>query len=170
MNNKPCRQPCATCPWRASVRNDPAFAKIETTHEGETIKWYSLKNLRRLWKGGLREGEHMSCHATDEQNPRPDGWKPIPEGVKTKACIGAIILMQRELMRFEEACNAAPKKQGLKLYRQQHPKGMSRDGIRIVFNELIFGGPLKEERPDLNDEDISHPDLVPFVPKCESNV
>lgn len=162
--NKPCRRPCATCPWRGKVRNDPAFAKIETSADGETIKWYSLKNLRRLWRG-LRDGTHMSCHATDENNPRPDGWKPIPKDTEMKVCIGAVILMQREVMRFQEACESSPKKQGLKIYRQQHPKGISRDGMTVLADELIFGGPLREERPDLNEEDISHPDLVPWETK-----
>lgn len=154
-----CRRPCATCPWRGQVRAKPEFAAIETTHEGETTKWYSLKNLRRLWKQ-LRDGDHMSCHATDEQNPRPDGWKPVPTDTKAKVCIGALILAQREVMRFQHACHV--QKPGIVLYRKTHPKGLSKVGVRVLVSEFLFGGPMRDERPDLNEEDISHPDLVPW--------
>lgn len=162
MTKAACRRPCATCPWRGKVRNDPAFAKISTTEDGKTVKWYSLQNLRRLW-GGLRKGVEMSCHATDEGNPRPDGWKPVPENVELKMCIGALILKQREYMRFDEACaqaNSEGKKDAMKRYKATHPKGMTREGFIALADYMIFS--QNPEKPDLNEPDISHPDLVPW--------
>jgi hypothetical protein len=136
--------PCQACPWR-------------TTNHGKRHAggWYTAANRRRLWNG-LRRGERMSCHPTDPRNPVLAGHTPTPAHAQTRECTGALILQQRELMRFQE-CDS-----DLATYRRRHPMGLLRGGLLTIVERAIFGGTPVDgrvmSRPDLN-QPVSHPPL-----------
>lgn len=155
--------PCSACPWLTSNHGKP-----------HPHGWYLLTNLRRLWRG-LRRAETMSCHPTDPNNTVPDGAPEPPPDVATRECAGALILKQREYMRFTAACKAADaerKKDALARYRKAHPKGLMREGLLDLAERAIFGGSplggLKLARPDMN-LPVSHPDLVPWDAAAEGS-
>lgn len=151
--------PCAQCPWRTSNQGK--------RHPGG---WYTKANLRRLWVG-MRRGEAMTCHPTDPNNPVPDGVKPAPENAQTIECAGALILQQRELRRFEAICRELPEGDtgALKLYRKAHPRGLTREGLILMAQRIMFGGTPLSTRPSMPftdlDQPVGHPDLVPWEGK-----
>lgn len=135
--------PCKTCPWRTSNHDQPH-------PEG----WYRRGNLDRLWKG-LRDGESMSCHPTDPDNPVSEaaqaaGYRPAPPGTQRLECRGGAILQQREIHLFQTDHDG-----DLRAYRKARPSGMTRYGLQVIVLRLAFGGvpfiggpPMA--RPDLN--------------------
>lgn len=152
-------RPCSRCPWRTSNQGK--------RHPGG---WYTKANLRRLW-AGLRRGERMTCHPTDPDNPVEAEWlekgvRAAPEGAKTHECTGALILQQREFMRLQRFVQRDPKN-GLKLYRWENPRGLTRDGIKAMLQRLAFNGTpldaMQMATPNLAQPDIGHPDLAPFT-------
>lgn len=144
--------PCSACPWRASNHG-----------KRHPDGWYTKANLRRLW-AGLRRGERMTCHPTDPANPVPDGARPVPDGTATRECTGALVLVQRELQRVQDVFAADG---SLADYRRAHPRGLTNDGVMVHVANLVavFPGDLPMAKPDLNDDDVSHPDLVPWEPR-----
>lgn len=153
-------KPCSRCPWRTDNHG-------KRTPDG----WYTQANLRRLWSG-LRRGERMSCHPTDPENPvsvamQATGVRPAPAGTATHECTGAVILVQREYMRFQAIAEESGAN-ALRHYRATHPRGLTKQGLAAVVQRLIFGGsPLDGtpmSRPNLN-EAVSHPDLTTWSPE-----
>lgn len=146
--------PCVHCPWRAANQGKP-----------HPDGWYAKANLRRLW-ARLRRGADMTCHPTDPDNPVPDGTRPAPAGATTLECAGSLILKQREFMRFQRLAQDHPgEADPFRLYRQQHPRGLTRDGLLAVAERAMFGGtPLagsvEMTRPDLNEPGISAPGVA----------
>jgi hypothetical protein len=147
-------KPCSRCPWRTENQGK--------RHPGG---WYTAKNLRRLW-GGLRRGEGMTCHPTDPNNPVEPEWeakgvKPAPENARTTECAGAIVLQQRELMRFQKIVAEGGT---LADYRRRFPLGLTKEGMARLVSRHLFGGtPLGGpawSRPNLNQEGIG----APFIP------
>lgn len=154
------QHPCVPCPWR-------------TANQGKRhpAGWYTKANLRRLW-AGLRRGEDMSCHPTDPRNPVPAGTRPVPEKATTLECAGSLILKQRELKRFQRLVLDNPGGDPFKLYRQQHPRGLTRAGLLAVVQRAMFGGMpviggLEMTRPNLNEPGVSGPDLPDWDPAAE---
>lgn len=155
-------RPCAHCPWRVANQGK--------RHPGH---WYTKANLRRLWSG-LRRGEDMTCHPTDPEMDVPEGLPTVPETARTTVCTGALVLKQREFMRFQRIVEAHEDwslRQVHAEYRHQHPRGLTLDGLRSLLEESVFGGtPLGGvgmTRPNLNLPGIGHPDLVPWNPTTE---
>lgn len=151
------RKPCKDCPWRTSnLKRKP-----------DPHKFYTLANLRRLWKG-LRDGERMTCHPTDPEMAEFEGHEKTAERPVTHECTGALIVQQREVMRFQECCHEAEedgKKDGFQRYRRKYPKGMTRNGLAEVAFTFVSGGGfggMPMAKPDLNQTDVQHPDLVPW--------
>lgn len=156
-------KPCAHCPWRAeNLKRKP-----------DPHKFYTLGNLRRLWRG-LRNGERMTCHPTDPEMEEFEGYEKTAEREVTHECAGALILIQRELMRFQAeyptgALETSPQagKDALRRYREKHPKGLTKVGLfRHMMNAAYGGTPLTGNamaKPNLNTEGIAHPDLVPWT-------
>lgn len=148
--------PCAACPWRVSNQS-----------KRHPDGWYTKANLARLW-AGLRRGEDMSCHPTDRDNPVSQqaaaaGYRAAPAHATKRECIGAQILKQREFMRLQDDCHAH-----VALYRQEHPKGLTRDGVLAMVNRAVFGGsPLaaKLPTPDLNEPDVAYPPVGTWEPR-----
>lgn len=154
-------QPCSECPWRLSNQGKP-----------HPDGWYSKSNLKRLWSK-LRKGENMSCHPTDPTNPIPEGCTPVPTDARTLECAGALILQQRELMRFQGAMNGIDKRaQVFATYRKQNPNGMTLRGLGSIIERSIFGGVLggvKMSRPDLRAE-VGYQRLKPWTEEDENSI
>ncbi len=150
------QRPCLACPWRTANQGEP-----------HPLGWYTARNLARLW-AGMRRGEDMTCHPTDPDNPVPEGARGAPEGAATLECAGSLILRQREVMRYQEIQLAHPHEDGVRLYRQRHPGGLTKAGLLAVVQRYMFGGtPLTGfamTRPDLNEPGISAPGTAPWNP------
>lgn len=149
--------PCAQCPWRISNQG-----------KRHPDGWYTKKNLRRLWVG-LRRGEQMTCHPTDPTNPIPDGARSVPEGTTTKLCAGAEVLVQREAQRCNDLMGAAIDAGGegnlFKVYKDVHPKGLTKEGAYMVMMQIagaIWPGEIRRAAVNLYQPDVGHPDLVPW--------
>ncbi len=139
---------CRACPWR-------------TANHGKRHPdgWYRQSNRRRLWSG-LRRGEPMSCHPTDPGNEVSDkaaraGYRPAPEGAVVRECVGATILVQREVMLWQDHTG-----QDLPAYLRNRRMGLTRHGLTAIVLRLAFGGvPLiggrKMLAPNLGTPDIS---------------
>ncbi len=139
--------PCESCPWRTANQGK--------RHAGH---WYTTANLKRLW-AGLRRGVSMSCHPTDPRNPLPPDCAPLPEGVKTHECTGALILQQREFMVYQDGF-----RRDVAAYRTARPLGMTLAGLRAIVERQVLGGvPLigcvKMSHPDLGQEGVGHSPL-----------
>lgn len=145
-------KPCAHCPWR-------------TANHGKRHPdgWYTTANRRRLW-AKLRTGDSMSCHPTDPNNPVPEGVKPVPEGTEVYECTGALILQQREAVRFQAICEMGG---GFSDYRKQWPMGLTRTGLLVVVQRFMFRGTrlagVPMSTPSLN-EPVGHPPLGEWRP------
>jgi hypothetical protein len=136
---------CAACPWRISNIGKPS-----PIVEGQRYGWYTLANLRRLWEG-IRTGDPMTCHPTDVEMIQALGKKPRRD-VQTHECAGAVIVVQREMMRLQHVGS-------VREYRRRHRKGLTAEGIASVLERVIFGGTLARDmgRPDLADLDVQYP-------------
>ncbi len=142
-----CPRPCSSCPWLTVNHGKP-----------HPDGWYTKGNRKRLWNGGLRHGDLMSCHKTDPHNPVPEGEKPVPGDTVVHECTGALILQQRELMLFQTAAEhseaVGDKRGSFKLYRQMGGT-MTKMGLGEIVNRAMLGGTpfggLRMSRPDLNE-------------------
>lgn len=155
-------KPCADCPWRVeNLKRKP-----------DPHKFYTLANLRRLWKG-LRNGERMTCHPTDPHMAEYEGLEKTADRKTTHECTGATILVQREIMRFQECAEEADaegKKDGFRRYQKKYPGGLTKIGfaehvwLALTGVSDMRGGhdPMPVARPNLNQTDVQHPDLVPW--------
>lgn len=134
------KKPCQDCPWRKSNQGKP-----------HSHGWYTIQNRRRLW-AGLRTGEApgMTCHPTDPNNDVPDGHRTPPKGSQAKECAGALLLVQRELNRFQKDPKGYCKARGR--------RGLSKEGIawwgfsRCALAGTPLGGdsmPMIKEDPDI---------------------
>lgn len=154
-------KPCAHCPWR-----------VENQGKRHKHGFYTKANLRRLWSG-LKNGERMTCHPTDPEMAEFEGYEKTADREVTYECAGALILVQREVMRFQsqytDTIDPTPEatKAALKAYREKHPKGLTKVGLfRHMMAVAFDGNPMTGPRaatPDLNTEGIGHPDLVPWT-------
>lgn len=155
-----CQKACSACPWRLSNQQ-----------KQHPLKWYTLANLRRLWKG-LRDGEKMTCHPTDPDNPLPEGVPELPKDVVTRECSGYLTLAQREFYRFQKVAESNPDFKGREAYREykrQNPKGMTFAGLQYLLERALYGANTKVmglgapmTKPDLNDDDIGFKDVQPW--------
>jgi hypothetical protein len=152
------RKPCAQCPWRT-----------ENQGKRHPHSFYTKANLRRLWRG-LRDGERMTCHPTDPTMDEFEGYEATAEREVTHECAGALILIQREIMRFSDAAKEAEAegaKDGLRRYRSRFPRGLTKNGIAAHLWNAMVAGPthLTAARPNLNEPGIGHPDIPEWTPR-----
>jgi hypothetical protein len=103
----------------------------------------------------------MSCHPTDPRMASFEGYEALADREVTNECTGALVIVQREFMVFQNICQADPKsKTSLQQYRKQRPNGMTRDGLIAIVERSIFGGsslnPIAMSRPNLGDEEIGY--------------
>lgn len=151
---------CKGCPWRTENHNRPPFQELPKgfVHEpGDQVylDWYGPDNRRRLWEG-LREGETMSCHATDSRM-----WEKLTQK-SVQPCLGQMYLVSTELQLFEEVLKtneslSAAKK--YKLYRDRSKNPMTQMGLyrwaeKITF-PAIFGGVADKVPKSMVAEDYS---------------
>lgn len=113
----PADHPCAACPWLVDNHGRP-----------HPDGWYTRANRRRLW-GGLRQGEMMTCHPTDPDNPPPSNRldAQAPAGRPTRLCAGAWALIMVEVSLLD----AELKRPGgtLVSYRRSRPHPpLTKDG------------------------------------------
>lgn len=103
----------------------------------------------------------MSCHPTDPGNPVSDaaraaGYEPAKEGAAPRECSGALVVQQREVMRFQGKPDGYLKAR----------RGMTRRGLLVVVERAMFGGSIMGgpamDRPDLDEPDIGAPFLAPW--------
>lgn len=141
-----CPRPCSQCPWLTANHGKP-----------HPDGWYTKKNRTRLWNGGLRHGDEMSCHKTDPHNPVPEGVKPVPLDTVIHECTGALILQQREVMLFQrcsDEAQAAGTKDTFKRYKAAGGT-MTKLGLGYLVQRVVLGGTplggLAMSRPDLNE-------------------
>lgn len=142
----PCDQRgmCPPCPWRLS--------NADREHPDD---WYAPDNLARLWDG-VRDGEPMSCHPTDPNNPVSDdaqeiGYRPAPAGARPLECIGSVIAVHRELTILQDDYAG-----DWHAYRRARPRGLTKVGTAEIAWRLIAGAtPLARAmpKPDLNEPD-----------------
>lgn len=146
-----CPNACSFCPWRLSnQRSKP-----------DPHKFYTLGNLARLWKG-LRNGARMSCHPTDPRMAEFEGYEALAVRESTNECTGALIIVQREWMVFQNLALENPKsKKTLQTYKKLRPNGMTREGLILIAERAMFGGtflnPVAMARPNLGDEEVGYP-------------
>jgi len=144
--------PCSACPWRTANQGQ--------RHPGG---WYTKANLRRLWTK-LRDGDAMTCHPTDPENPLPPGFDPVPEGATLHECTGALILQFREvhIMNFLTTEELG----GSRAYRQMPRRGMTVNGLATMVTRFI-GWPGTQPIPrdlNLNEPGIGY-DQLPWEPR-----
>lgn len=143
---KPARpEACAACPWRLANQGK----RVSRIVAGESYGWYTKLNLRRLWDA-LRRGDRMTCHPTDSRQVQLSG-KCVGKAVDTHECTGAVILVQREVMKLQ--LNYPGK---FKLYYAENRHGLTKLGIAAVVERALFG---RVARPDLNALGIQYPPL-----------
>lgn len=125
------RSACAQCPWR-----------LENQGKRHRHGFYTKANLRRLW-AGIRRGERMTCHPTDPAMAEFEGYEGTAERELTHECVGALVLAQREVMRFQWACEAAARegaRDGYARYRRMFPRGLLREGFAVIVSATMFVG------------------------------
>jgi hypothetical protein len=109
----------------------------------------------------------MSCHPTDPENEVPEGQTPVPDHVQPRECTGALVLVQREVMRFQKiADDARTAREALRCYRLNHPRGMTKGGLQYLVSRAIFDGTALGNkhamaRPNLGAA-VSHTELEPW--------
>ena len=144
-----CPVPCKSCPWRLANQGS----------KPDPHKFYTKANLARLWKG-LRDGARMSCHPTDPRMAEFAGYESLAERDTTHECAGALTIIQREFMKFQDLAEADPKGQTLKQYRKLYPKGLTRFGLVAIYERAVFGNSglagTTMSMPDLNDAEIGY--------------
>ncbi len=96
------------------------------------------------------------------------GYEALADREVAHECAGALTVQQREMMKFQEIAEANPgSKKTLQLYKKQHPKGLTRDGILALIQRSIFGGTalggVKMSTPDLNDAEIGYDVLGAWI-------
>ena len=137
---------CATCPWRVCNQG-----------KRHPAKWYTIKNLRRLWNG-IRTGEApgMVCHSTDPESKEYGSTKPVPETAKTQECGGVLIMVFRH---FKELGVLNPKE-----YKAKYPKtylktlGIATWVERKMISPTFGANPVPEVTFSGKPEEIGHPD------------
>jgi hypothetical protein len=145
-----CPVPCKFCPWRLANQGS----------KPDPHKFYTLGNLARLWKG-LRSGARMSCHPTDPRMAEFAGYESLADRVSTNECSGALVIVQREFMVFQNMALADPEnKKTLQQYRKARPNGLTREGLITLAERAMLGGtilnPIAMARPNLGDEEIGY--------------
>jgi hypothetical protein len=103
----------------------------------------------------------MSCHETDPRMAEFEGYEALADREVTHECAGALVLVQREFMIFQNLCLADPKgKKTLQQYRRARPNGLTRYGLIALSERAMLGGtilnPVAMSRPDLGDEEIGY--------------
>jgi hypothetical protein len=146
-----CPVPCKFCPWRLANQGS----------KPDPHRFYTPANLARLWKG-LRSGARMSCHPTDPRMAEFAGYEALADRESTNECSGALVIVQREFMVFQDLAHANPEsKKVLQLYRKQRPNGMTREGLIALAERAMLGGtilnPIAMSKPNLADAEIGYP-------------
>ena len=156
---------CAHCPWRLSNQGKP-----------HPHSFYSKRNLARLW-AGLRSGRApgMTCHPTDPRMAEFEGYEATADRELMRECAGALTLMWREVMHFQEIAKEAERGElmtnALREYRRRFPHGLTRRGLVEVVTRFTFGGtPFARATPGVdnilvNDPEVGYPPLGEWDPE-----
>ena len=131
---------CNVCPWLRKNHNKPATPrppgyKVDEESGDYVDDWFGDENRARLWEG-LRDGEAMSCHASD-----PVQWENLDQSKPREICAGMLLLVKKELDVFEEVIVSMPGASPAKTYRaykKLRPGGMTRDGLERWAVNLTF--------------------------------
>lgn len=134
---------CAHCPWRLANQGK----KPDPHH------FYAKANLKRLWSG-LRDGERMTCHPTDDRMSEFEHAPKVKEGTQTHECTGALVLQQREFMKFQDALERP-----FASYAHYSPRMSKRGILAIVERAMSWPDQIPMARPDLSDPEVGYPPL-----------
>lgn len=151
-------QACSDCPWQIA-------------NHGRRSKhgFFTVANRRRLWNG-LRTGEApgMTCHGTDPRKKNPDEHEDYGENAGSEAtheCAGAIAVVQRELLIFQNIGEALPEgsKAGraFTIYRKLRPGGITRSGFaewifsRVLMGDTPLGRAMRQPTEEFLDQPVS---------------
>lgn len=146
---------CGTCPWRRSVwgRTDTPRPEYNTAERRDQM-W--SEHPERGPGVGVRFGDEMLCHTGAEAE---DGT-----GI-THECAGAIILCQRELIRYAT--------HGIGRLHPFAPSGLTMQAAYTLAVRMIGRGVVGPEdrdelilaaHPRIGDPAIGHDDLAPPEP------
>jgi hypothetical protein len=137
--------PCKGCPWLTKNHGRPPF---EEPPKGYKVKgddyepdWYGKENAQDLWSL-IRDGEMMTCHATD-----PGQWEHVDQDKEPELCAGMLVLVQREMKVFERICRerqALGKRDGIDVYLKRRPNGLTRGGMIGWIERVAFGGSVPQ--------------------------
>lgn len=153
---------CSACPWRLSNQG--------TRHPHG---FYTQTNLRRLWTG-LRTGNApgMTCHPTDARMAEFEGYEATAaRGPDANECAGSVILLYRELMRFQAiTLDAEDGGNPWRFYRAVAPKGPIREvmyllALRLAMGDTPFTRKAHVDPDALNDPDVGYPPLGVWDPE-----
>lgn len=134
-----CAHPCATCPWLRTNQTAEALARSPKA-KGARLKWYDPLNLKRLW-GGIRRGHSMICHATDSHAPEYGGKEAAPG--HERMCIGALVLVQREINAYERCCKKSLGSNSFLGYRLHGGnRRMTQTGMLAWAERIMFAGSM----------------------------
>jgi hypothetical protein len=139
-----CSSPCATCPFlRANFGKpnpdgyDPKRAAAERP-DHDFFDWYSEKNLRRIWRGGLSKGEAMVCHATDP-GAINYGGKPAAPGHE-RICVGAFVVVFLHMKEIETLLKSYVRKEAFRIYRLRAGRfPITQAGMMAWAQMIAFG-------------------------------
>lgn len=154
-----CPKPCSSCPWRLANQGS----------KPDPHKFFTKGNLARLWRG-LRDGARMSCHPTDPRMAEFAGYESLADRDTTHECAGALTVVQREFMKFQEIAEADPKGKTLQQYKKLYPKGLTRYGLVAIYERAVFGNSglagTAMSMPDLNDGEVGYDVLGAWVARA----
>jgi hypothetical protein len=114
----------------------------------------------------------MTCHPTDPEMAEFEGYEETAEREKTLECRGSLILMVREVMRFQAIVHKVEtgdlEHNALREYRAAAPMGLRREALAELVARFVFGGTLARaiqcDSNQLNDPEIGYPPLGEWDP------
>lgn len=145
------KKACAQCPWRLANQG-----------KRHPHRFYTKRNLTRLWNQIRGGGAPQSCHLTDPSHP--DHVKVgAPLGATPQECPGSVIVVLRELERMTGGNGGMVEPEHVNRYVASRPRGLTRRGIvywvvqRIQMAGVPFFGESKLPDVDVDDAEIGLP-------------
>lgn len=147
---------CSTCPFRLCNADSP------TKHTAPGV-------MTAVWNGvtvgdttapGVRDGQRMYCHAGTPTMTRK--WiRAVPE---YRPCVGALVVQQREALRYHRTGTINPVGLGAEALQAVVRRMFGRELSLSLFGVLNRRALAGATHPAINDASIGHPDIDPPRP------